>query len=96
MPVTEWGPVAGLERGVWVATSSPTETLVAGGPGAQRDAASRRAASKAGGARFSGLPPARVLDTRTGLGLSGPFDERRRPDVRRSPGAAACRPTRSR
>ena len=72
MPVTEWGPVAGLERNVWVATSSPTETFVQAARAPNATGVSP-AASKAVGARFSGLPPARVLDTRTGLGLSGPF-----------------------
>ena len=72
VPVTEWGPVAGLERNVWVATSSPTETFVQAARAPNATGVSP-AASKAVGARFSGLPPARVLDTRTGLGLSGPF-----------------------
>jgi len=72
VPVTEWGPVAGLERNVWVATSSSTETFVQAARAPNATGVSS-AASKAVGARFFGLPPARVVDTRTGLGLSGPF-----------------------
>ena len=72
VPVTEWGPVAGVQRNVWVATSSATETLVQAARAPNATGVSS-AATKAVGARFSGLSPARVVDTRTGLGLSGPF-----------------------
>jgi spore germination protein YaaH len=72
VPVTEWGPVAGLQRNVWVATSSASATFVraARAPNATQVQAGL---SHAAGARFVGLAPTRVVDTRTGLGLSGPL-----------------------
>jgi spore germination protein YaaH len=72
VPITEWGPVGGVQRNVWVAVSTASETFVraARAPNATYVQAGLAHPT---GARFAGLPPTRVLDTRTGLGLSGPF-----------------------
>jgi spore germination protein YaaH len=74
LPLSEWGIVSDIRRGVWVAStngvatylepvSPPNSTLVTLPPGAAAEV----------GARFVALAPSRILDTRTGNGLTGTF-----------------------
>jgi hypothetical protein len=70
VPVTSWGPVATLQRDVWVAAGSSTETLVRAAQ-APNATAVQAGIAHAAGARFTGLAPTRVVDSRIGLGLSG-------------------------
>jgi spore germination protein YaaH len=72
VPVTEWAPVAGLERNVWVAAASASETFVRAAR-APNATGVQSGLSHAPGSRFVGLSPTRVVDTRSGLALSGPF-----------------------
>jgi len=74
LPIAEWAPVAGVRTNVWVATSSSSSTLVAA-VGAPNSTVVDLPASVAPavGARFIGINPARLLDTRFGMGLSGTF-----------------------
>ena len=72
VPISEWGPVGGVQRGVWVAAGNASTTLVqaAAAPNTTFVASGL---AKPVGARFTGLQPTRLVDTRSGLGLSGPF-----------------------
>jgi hypothetical protein len=72
VPVSEWAPVAGVQRGVWVAFSGAGTTLVklAVPPNTTHVAAD---APPTPGARFVGIQPTRFVDSRFGLGLSGPL-----------------------
>jgi spore germination protein YaaH len=74
LPIAEWAPVAGVRTNVWVATSSSSSTLVAavGAPNSTVVDLPNGVAP-ALGARFVGINPARLIDTRFGVGLSGPF-----------------------
>ena len=74
LPISEWAPVSGVRTHVWVATSSSSTTLVAavGAPNSTVVDLPNGVAPAAG-ARFTGINPARLLDTRFGVGLSGPF-----------------------
>jgi spore germination protein YaaH len=72
VPVSEWAPVAGVQRGVWVAFSGAGTTLVklAVPPNTTHVAGD---APSAPGARFVGIQPTRFVDSRFGVGLSGPL-----------------------
>ena len=74
LPISEWAPVSGVRTHVWVASGSSSTTLVAavGAPNATVVDLPNGVAPSAG-ARFVGINPARLLDTRFGVGLSGPF-----------------------
>ena len=74
LPIGEWAPVAGVRTDVWVAAGDGSTTLV-GPVGAPNSTVVDLPAgvAPAVGARFVGLEPARLLDTRYGVGLSGPF-----------------------
>ncbi len=74
LPIAEWAPVAGVRTNVWVATSSSSSTLVAAVGAPNSTVVDLPAGvAPAAGARFIGISPARLLDTRFGVGLSGPF-----------------------
>ncbi|HET9345220.1 MAG TPA: glycosyl hydrolase family 18 protein [Candidatus Limnocylindrales bacterium] len=72
VPISEWAPIGGVHRGVWVAVGNASTTLVkaATAPNATYVVGGL---AKPVGARFVGLQPTRLVDTRSGLGLSGPF-----------------------
>ena len=74
LPISEWAPVAGVRTNVWVASSSTSSTLVAA-VGAPNSTVVDLPAGVAPtvGARFVGINPARLLDTRFGVGLAGSF-----------------------
>jgi spore germination protein YaaH len=72
VPITEWGPVAGVQRDVWVAAGSASQTFVRAARAPNATGVPAGLAHPTG-ARFVGLSPTRVVDTRTGLGSSGPF-----------------------
>ncbi len=72
LPVEEWPSIGILTNDVWVASGSSTTTLVAA-TAAPNTTFVNLAGAPAAGARFVGLTPARVLDSRIGTGLSGPF-----------------------
>ena len=74
LPIDEWAPVAGVNTDVWVASGDGTSTFVApvGAPNSTVVDLPAGVAP-ATGARFVGLDPARLLDTRFGVGLTGPF-----------------------
>jgi spore germination protein YaaH len=74
LPIAEWAPISGVRTDVWVAAGDGSTTLVApvGAPNSTVvDLPS--GVAPAAGARFVGLAPARLLDTRYGIGLSGAF-----------------------
>ena len=74
LPIKEWAPVVGVRTNVWVASSSSSTTLVAAVGAPNSTGVDLPAAvAPAAGARFIGINPARLLDTRVGVGLSGPF-----------------------
>ena len=70
VPISEWAPVAGVQRGVWVAFSSATTTMVQLAVPPNTTHVDEGAPS-APGARFVGIQPARFVDSRFGVGLSG-------------------------
>ena len=74
LPIVEWAPVGGVRKNVWVAASNSSSTYVAavGAPNATVVDLPASVAP-AVGARFVGINPARLLDTRFGVGLAGPF-----------------------
>ncbi|HEX5012543.1 MAG TPA: glycosyl hydrolase family 18 protein [Candidatus Limnocylindrales bacterium] len=69
-PVSEWAPVAGVQRGVWAAFSSSSSTLVqlVAPPNTTHVDA---AAAKPAGARFVPIAPTRFVDSRFGQGIGG-------------------------
>lgn len=74
LPIAEWAPIAGVRSDVWVAAGNGSVTYVApvSAPNATVvDLPS--GAAPAPGARFVGIDPARILDTRAGVGLAGTF-----------------------
>ena len=74
LPIAEWSPVAGVRTDVWIASGNATTTLMApvGAPNATVvDLAA--GVTPAAGARFVGLTPTRLLDSRSGNGLAGVF-----------------------
>jgi spore germination protein YaaH len=74
LPIKEWAPVAGVRTNVWVASSSSSSTFVAAVAAPNATLVDLPASvAPAAGARFIGINPARLLDTRVGVGLSGPF-----------------------
>ena len=74
LPIEEWAPVAGVTTDVWVAASSSTSTRVVAAPPPNTTLVNLPAGTApAAGARFVGLSPVRLLDTRVGNGLSGAF-----------------------
>ncbi len=74
LPIVEWAPVAGVRTDVWVAAGDGSTTFVApvGAPNSTVVDLPAGVAPPAG-ARFVGIDPARFLDTRFGVGLTGPF-----------------------
>jgi spore germination protein YaaH len=74
IPVVEWAPVHGVRTDVWVATGNSSTTLVAatGAPNTTRVNLPTGVVPSAG-ARFVGLTPVRLVDTRLNAGLIGPF-----------------------
>jgi spore germination protein YaaH len=74
LPIAEWAPIAGVRTDVWVAARSSTVTYVA--PVTAPNATGVNlppGIAPAPGARFVGINPARFLDSRAGIGLSGTF-----------------------
>jgi spore germination protein YaaH len=74
LPIGEWAPVAGVRTDVWVASGDGSTKFVApvGAPNSTAVSLPSGVAP-AVGARFVGITPARLLDTRVGNGLSGAF-----------------------
>ncbi|HSL34420.1 MAG TPA: glycosyl hydrolase family 18 protein, partial [Candidatus Limnocylindrales bacterium] len=72
LPIREWAPVAGVTSDVWVASGDGSTTLVVpvGAPNSTVVDLPAGVAP-ATGARFVGMPPARLVDSRFGIGLSG-------------------------
>ena len=82
VPITEWSPVGGVQRDVWVAASDASTSLVSAAPAPNTTRVQLPpGVAKPPGARFMGLAPTRVVDTRAGVGLPGPLDERRGADA---------------
>jgi spore germination protein YaaH len=74
LPISEWAPVAGVRTDVWVAAGDGSGPFIAA-CGAPNSTAVDLPAGVAptSGARFVGMNPVRLLDTRSGVGLSGSF-----------------------
>jgi spore germination protein YaaH len=72
LPISEWAPVAGVRTDVWVASGDGSTTFVApvGAPNTTVVDLPAGVAPEAG-ARFVGIAPTRLVDTRNGTGLSG-------------------------
>jgi spore germination protein YaaH len=72
LPIQEWGPVSPVTSEVWIAagTSSTPYVVAVQAPNATTVDAD---APSPAGARYMGLAPVRLLDTRYGNGLAGPF-----------------------
>jgi spore germination protein YaaH len=70
VPVSEWSPVGGVQRGVWMAFGSASSTLVKLAVPPNTTAVDS-AAPRTAGARFVGIQPTRFVDSRSGVGLGG-------------------------
>ena len=74
LPITEWAPVAGVQTDLWVATGNASTTFVTVAvPPNTTHVDLPAGTSPAAGARFVGIAPSRLLDSRFGVGLSGSF-----------------------
>jgi spore germination protein YaaH len=74
IPIDEWAPVSGVRTDVWVAAGNTSTTLLAaaGAPNSTYVNLPTGVAP-AVGARFIGMTPVRLVDTRTNVGLVGSF-----------------------
>ncbi len=74
LPITQWAPVGTIRTDVWVASGNGSTTLVAAASAPNASAVNLPSGvAPAAGARFVGITPTRLLDTRVGTGLAGPF-----------------------
>ena len=74
LPITEWAPVAGVTTDVWVAASNATSTRVVAAPPPNTTFVNLPSGTTpAAGARFVGLSPVRLFDSRIANGLTGAF-----------------------
>jgi spore germination protein YaaH len=72
LPVEEWGTVSPITSGVWIAAGTSTTPFIAAAQAPNATTVDGGATS-GGGARYTGVTPVRLLDTRYGNGLSGAF-----------------------
>ena len=72
LPIAEWAPVAGVQTDVWVAAADGSSPLITAAGAPNSTVVDLPAGvSPAAGARYVGIAPARLVDTRVGKGLSG-------------------------
>jgi spore germination protein YaaH len=72
LPVEEWGALDPITTGVWIAAGTAGQPFIVPAQAPNATSVDGRAASPAG-ARYVGVGPVRLLDSRVGNGLTGPF-----------------------
>lgn len=72
VPIAEWAPVAGVRTDVWVAAGDASGPFIAATRAPNTTIVDLPSAvAPAAGARYVGITPTRLVDTRFGTGLSG-------------------------
>jgi spore germination protein YaaH len=72
LPISEWAPVAGVRTDVWVAAGDSSGPFIAAVGAPNTTIVDLPAGvAPATGARYVGIPPTRLVDSRFGTGVSG-------------------------
>lgn len=74
LPIASWAPVAQVTTGVWIAAASGSTAFVTAVPAPNTTTVTLPSGAQTDpGASYTGIDPVRLLDTRVGNGLAGPF-----------------------